>query len=80
MRFAIPELRDLVQQEVAASRRDRLHVDVGVAVGCPHDPLFSVPKGPCYQFSVRGKPVPDPGNPGYATISFGILYIAVRAS
>ncbi|HEY6151589.1 MAG TPA: hypothetical protein VIW19_13795 [Gaiellaceae bacterium] len=33
----------------------------------------------CFRFTVHGDPVPDPGNPGFATISFGEVDVYFRS-
>jgi hypothetical protein len=60
----------------ASYHNNREHA-VEMISGCPGSQGFYplTGKGPCFSFALLGEPVADPGNPGYATILFGTLFV-----
>ncbi len=59
-------------------RRERLVLRSSARPGCGNRGPFSYP-APCFHFFVRGTPVPDKGNPGYAMVGHGAVQVAVSS-
>jgi hypothetical protein len=73
-----PGLGDYVGDEYSGFRNARQHLD-RVDDGCPASDA-PAGSGPCLALELHGEAVPDPGNPGYATISFGTLWVRISST
>ncbi len=81
-RLGSPAVADDVTSWYPGFRRDREYV-LFAADGCPksqtgHD-VAPAGNGPCFDFHLGSRPVPDPMNPGYAHYAEGQLFVSIAA-